>query len=92
MNRQSFVKIMAIIFIAVLLLLIGHSLLHGLEKDDGHCLLCDLLVTGLTFIERFELLLILFFIAIVPQITPIQFKFSSHLKIRLRAPPYYPHA
>ena len=87
MNRQSFVKILAVTFIVVLLLLACHFFLHGLEKEDGHCLLCELMVTGAVFIEQFELLLVLFFMAIIFLSKPIHCSFSLHLKIQLRAPP-----
>jgi cell division protein FtsW (lipid II flippase) len=87
MNRQSLVKIFAVVFIVVLLLLTCHFFLHGLDKDNGHCLLCELMVTGVVFIEQYELLLASFFIAIIFLIKPIQFTCSSYLKIQLRAPP-----
>jgi hypothetical protein len=89
MKKQSFVKIFAVTFIVVLLLLTCHFFLHGLEKEDGHCLLCELMVTGVVFIEQYEILLVLFFITTIPLIKLFQFKISSYLKIQLRAPPYY---
>jgi hypothetical protein len=87
MNKQSIVKIITFIFIAVLLLLIGHCFLHGLERDDGDCSLCDILAMGFTGIEQFGFLLVVFFIAIISQIKLLQFIVFSHLQIQLRAPP-----
>jgi hypothetical protein len=89
MNKQSIGKIAVFIFIAVLLLLIGHFFLHGLEKEHEPCLLCDLLVVGFTSIEQYVLLLLLLFISVIPQIKPARFLFFSQLQIHLRAPPYH---
>jgi hypothetical protein len=87
MNKKSIGKIVVFIFIAVLLLLTCHFFFHGIEKDDGHCSLCELLDIGLTSIEYYGLLLLLLFIAVLLQINFVQLALTSHLKIQLRAPP-----
>ena len=87
MNKQSIGKIAVFILIAVLLLLIGHFFLHGLEKEHEPCLLCDLLVIGFTSIEQYEFWLLLLFIAVILQIKPARLIFFSQLQIHPRAPP-----
>jgi len=89
MKKKIIVKIAAFIFIAVLLLLIGHFFIHGFEKEHGHCLLCDLLTIGFASLALYELLLLFLFIAIIPQNKLISLSFHSYFQIRLRAPPYY---
>jgi hypothetical protein len=89
MKRKNIVRIAAFIFIAVLLLLIGHFFIHGLEKEHGHCLLCELLTIGFLCTALYELLLLFLFVAGIPQITLIQLSLLSHIQIRLRAPPFY---
>lgn len=88
MNKRN-LKISIVIFITALLLLTGHICLHGLEKDDSNYLLCNLLAAGFTYIEQYELLLLLLFIAIIPQIKLFQLIFLARFQIQLRAPPYY---
>lgn len=88
MNKRSSVKIFIFIFIALLLLLTCHFFLHGLEREEGHCSLCDLLATGYTCIEWFILLLSLFFVASIPPFITIPFIVSAFRHIQLRAPPY----
>ncbi len=73
--------------IIALLLVIGHFFLHGLEGDDGDCVLCDLLATGFTSIGQYELLLLVLFIAIIPQIKLMRLALPARLQIQLRAPP-----
>jgi hypothetical protein len=87
MKRTIVVRIAVFIFIAVLLLLIGHFFLHGFEKDHGHCLLCELLTIGFPCIEQNAFLLFLLFVAIILLIKPIQLLFFSRLQTSLRAPP-----
>jgi len=91
MNKQSFVKIFAVVFIIILLLLACHSFLHGLERNEEHCLLCDLLATGFSTIESFRLLLLFLLIAVMSQRKYLPFRSSTFLQIKLRAPPYQPN-
>jgi hypothetical protein len=88
MNKHKRVKFVALILITILMLLTCHYFLHGLEREDGHCLLCDLLTTGFTSIEWFKLLLLLFFCAKIPQIQSIPLRSFAFLQTQLRAPPY----
>jgi len=89
MKRKNIVRIAAFIFIAVLLLLIGHFFIHGLEKEHGHCLLCELLTIGFPAMELYQFILLFLFVATISQITLISLSLRSHIQIRLRAPPFH---
>jgi hypothetical protein len=89
MKKKIIVKIAVFVFIAVLLLLIGHFFIHGFEKNHGHCLLCDLLTIGFSCLTLYELLLLFLFIAAISQNKLIELSLLSYLQVWLRAPPYY---
>ncbi len=89
MKKKTIVKIAVFIFIAVLLLLIGHYFIHGFERDQEHCLLCDLLTIGLPSMTLYEFLLLFLLIIRIPRIKIISLSLLLCLQIQMRAPPYH---
>jgi hypothetical protein len=88
MKQKTIVRIAVFIFIATLLLLSSHSLFRGLEKDHGHCLLCDLLISGFPNIKQYQILVLFLFITVIIYNKSGVLSLLSCLQIHLRAPPY----
>jgi hypothetical protein len=87
MNGKKLLKITVFIFIIVLLLITCHFFLHGIERNNGRCLLCEVLAVGFPGIAQYLLLLLVLFIIAIPQIKAFRIPLFSHLQLLLRAPP-----
>lgn len=87
MKKKILVKIAVLSFIVVLLLLSGHFFIHGLVKERGRCLLCEILTIGFPCTEQYGLLFLFLFITGILQIKVSQVPILPYLPIQLRAPP-----
>lgn len=87
MKKKILVKIALLIFIVVLLFLSGHFLIHGLVKERGRCLLCEILTIGFPCTGQYGLLFLFLFITGILQIKVSQVPILPHLPIHLRDPP-----
>jgi hypothetical protein len=87
--RPIFLKGNSLIALLILVILISHFILDGFEKENGFCLLCELLVISFINAKLAEIQLFFPSISLLFLLKPFQPRFSPYFKTRLRAPPAY---
>lgn len=87
MKKKILVKIAALTFIVVLLVLSGHFFIHGLVKERGRCLLCELLTIGFPCTEQYGLVFLFLVTIGILEVEISRILTLPHLQIQFRAPP-----
>jgi hypothetical protein len=89
MKKQIGLRIIVLLLIGVMLMLSCHMHSHHCSccGEDHHCLLCQVLHSGITYTPSFELVLLLIIIELISLAPVIAIKLFHDIGCDGRAPP-----